>query len=163
MAKIMKTLRRRQNGLVSAVDLFCGAGGLTRGLIDAGIKVVAGVDIDPACKYPYEHNNGAKFLKKDLGKLTGNDLLRLYPDGHVRVLVGCAPCQTFSKYTQGLDNENDPKWTLLRQFARLVRAVKPDIVSMENVPEIQRYSGSVSQSAGDFVLIPGFCKRFLTA
>jgi DNA (cytosine-5)-methyltransferase 1 len=54
-------------------------------------------------------------------------------------LVGCAPCQTFSKYTQGLENERDPKWTLLRDFARLIRETKPDIVSMENVPELQRY------------------------
>jgi DNA (cytosine-5)-methyltransferase 1 len=54
-------------------------------------------------------------------------------------LVGCAPCQTFSKYTQGLENDSDPKWTLLRDFGRLIRELKPDIVSMENVPELQRY------------------------
>ena len=62
-----------------------------------------------------------------------------YPAGHTRILVGCAPCQTFSKYTQGLDNDKDPKWTLLDEFARLVRTVKPEIVSMENVPELQRH------------------------
>lgn len=125
---------------VVAVDIFCGAGGLTRGLLDSGIEVVAGYDIDDACQFPYEHNNSpAKFNKKSVTELTGRKLLKHFPQGSFRVLVGCAPCQTFSKYTQGLDNEHDPKWTLLTQFARLVRELRPDIVSMENVPELQRY------------------------
>jgi DNA (cytosine-5)-methyltransferase 1 len=139
MAKSKSACGQRQNLKVSAIDLFCGAGGLTRGLLKAGINVVAGVDIDPTCKYPYEYNNGALFLKRSVKRLRGEDLQKIYPEGHVKVLVGCAPCQTFSKYTQGLDNDNDPKWTLLTEFARLVRSVKPDIVSMENVPELQRY------------------------
>ncbi|MDB6123900.1 MAG: (cytosine-5-)-methyltransferase [Pedosphaera sp.] len=127
--------------LTAAVDLFCGAGGLTRGLLDASIKVVAGYDIDEACRYAYDHNNSpAKFHNTSIADLTGNELAKHFPKGHARILVGCAPCQTFSKYTQGLDNKNDPKWTLLTQFARLIREVKPDIVSMENVPELQRYS-----------------------
>jgi DNA (cytosine-5)-methyltransferase 1 len=124
----------------TAVDLFCGAGGLTRGLLDAGVKVAAGYDIDANCKFPYEHNNpGAKFYHKSVTTLSGKDFSSHYPKGHVRILVGCAPCQTFSKYTQGLKNDTDPKWTLLKDFGRLVRQVQPDIVSIENVPEIQRY------------------------
>lgn len=124
----------------TAVDLFCGAGGLTRGLLDAGIPVAAGYDVDEACRFPYEHNNkGAVFKKVSVTDLDAATLAAHYPPGHTRILVGCAPCQTFSKYTQGLDNDDDPKWTLLDEFARLVREVKPDIVSMENVPELQRH------------------------
>jgi DNA (cytosine-5)-methyltransferase 1 len=124
----------------TVVDLFCGAGGLTRGLLDAGVKVSAGYDIDEMCRFPYEYNNlGTKFHQRDISTLTGRDLARHYPKGHVRILVGCAPCQTFSKYTQGLENKGDPKWRLLRDFGRLVRELKPDIVSMENVPELQRH------------------------
>lgn len=126
---------------VTATDLFCGAGGLTRGLVDAGIPVAAGYDLDAACRFPYEHNNsGAKFHQTSVAALTGERLRAHYPTGHTRVLVGCAPCQTFSKYTQGLDNNADPKWKLLDEFARLVRELKPDIVSMENVPELQRHA-----------------------
>jgi DNA (cytosine-5)-methyltransferase 1 len=140
MPKRRKSRVKRQL-FISAVDLFCGAGGLTRGLTDAGIRVVAGLDIDPACEYPYEHNNsGAKFLPWDIGRVTGVQLFSLYPADHVRVLVGCAPCQPFSKYTQGLDTEADGEWGLLRSFGRLVKMSEPDIVSMENVPEIQRHS-----------------------
>jgi DNA (cytosine-5)-methyltransferase 1 len=134
---------RQANGnrsQIVAVDIFCGAGGLTRGLLDAGVQVAAGYDIDEACRFPYEHNNvPAKFHNQSVTELTGEKLAGHFPQGSVRVLVGCAPCQTFSKYTQGLDNEDDPKWTLLTEFARLVRELQPDIVSMENVPELQRY------------------------
>lgn len=124
----------------TAVDVFCGAGGLTRGLLDAGVNVVAGYDTDEACRFPYEHNNpGTTFYEKSVSEVTARDLAEHYPKGHTRILVGCAPCQTFSKYTQGLKNHRDPKWNLLRDFGRLVRELKPDIVSMENVPELQRY------------------------
>lgn len=124
----------------TAIDLFCGAGGLTRGLLDAGVMVAAGYDTDVKCRFPYEYNNpGAKFHHESITTLTANNLARHYPKGHARILVGCAPCQTFSKYTQGIRNDGDPKWTLLRDFGRLVRELKPDIVSMENVPELQRY------------------------
>jgi DNA (cytosine-5)-methyltransferase 1 len=105
------------------------------------MPVAAGYDIDGNCKHPYEHNNeGAVFHGESITDLTKKDLAAHYPEGCVRILVGCAPCQTFSKYTQALNNDDDPKWTLLDEFARLVREVKPDIVSMENVPELQRHA-----------------------
>lgn len=123
------------------MDLFCGAGGLTRGLLDAGVKVVAGYDIDSACRHAYEANNdSATFHLQSVADLTGAGLAAHYPAGHTRVLVGCAPCQPFSKYTQGASKENDAKWGLLHEFSRLVCEVTPEIVSMENVPEIQRHS-----------------------
>jgi DNA (cytosine-5)-methyltransferase 1 len=47
---------------ISCVDLFCGAGGLTHGFVLEGVPVVAGIDMDPACRFPYEANNSAKFV-----------------------------------------------------------------------------------------------------
>jgi DNA (cytosine-5)-methyltransferase 1 len=126
---------------IAAADLFCGAGGLTRGMMDAGIQVVAGFDIDDACRYPYEKNNRpAVFEKRSIADITGKHLKAFYPAGAVRVLVGCAPCQPFSKYTQGLETADDEKWGLLTQFGRLVGELKPHVVSMENVPQLQRHS-----------------------
>ncbi len=141
--KQRRSQRPRNAGAINAaaVDVFCGAGGLTRGLLDAGIPVTAGYDLDPACQFPYEHNNlGAKFNRVSVTELTGEMLAACFPAGHTRILVGCAPCVTFSKYTQGLKNYRDPKWRLLDEFARLVRELKPEIVSMENVPELQRHA-----------------------
>ena len=132
---------KRSTGDPVAVDLFCGAGGLTHGLLDAGIPVVAGYDTDEICRFPFERNNSlAVFHNKDVGELKGTDLASHYPEGSIRILVGCAPCVTFSRYAQRLNRARDPKWSLLRQFARLVRELGPDIVSMENVPELQYHS-----------------------
>jgi DNA (cytosine-5)-methyltransferase 1 len=123
---------------VVAVDLFCGAGGLSRGLVDAGLSVVAGYDLDPACRHPYEAGCGATFCHSDIGDLRGEDLATHWPAGSVRVLVGCAPCQPFSYYMQGRKaKRDDDRWRLLGQFGRLVEACRPDIVSMENVPKLQ--------------------------
>jgi DNA (cytosine-5)-methyltransferase 1 len=133
----LSTRKTNPSVAAAAVDIFCGAGGLTRGLLDAGIPVVAGYDIDEACRYAYEHNNAAAvFKKQSVSEITAEDLATHYPAGHTRILVGCAPCQPFSKYAQGERGAKDDKWKLLDEFARLVCEVKPDIVSMENVPEL---------------------------
>ena len=50
----------------AAIDLFCGVGGLTKGLEQAGINVVAGLDFEPSCQYAYEKNNNAKFIQRDI-------------------------------------------------------------------------------------------------
>ena len=125
---------------IVAIDLFCGVGGLTRGLLNAGIEVVAGYDIDESCKYAYEHNNKpAKFITKSVADITKADLEQHYPQDAYRVLAGCAPCQPFSKYTQGNDTSKDEKWGLLYHFGRSIEELQPDIVSMENVPELKRH------------------------
>lgn len=115
------------------VDLFCGAGGLSYGFKREAFKVAAGVDIDEACRFPYEKNNGSPFIRKDVAKLSANDLNALFEPNTLRILVGCAPCQPFSTYNH--KNEN-PDWKLLHAFADLIDAARPDVVSMENVPRL---------------------------
>lgn len=125
---------------VVAIDLFCGVGGLTHGMQKAGIKVIAGYDSDPSCKYAYETNNDTVFIDKDVSAMKGKELKKLYPKGAVKVLVGCAPCQTFSKHTQkNKDRKNDKRRGLLYHFLRLIKETKPDFISMENVPQLSRY------------------------
>jgi DNA (cytosine-5)-methyltransferase 1 len=85
---------------ISAVDLFCGVGGLTHGLVQGGISVAAGIDIDEDCHFPYEANNKALFLERDIQQLTANDIAPLFEKGKIRLLAGCAPCQPFSTYSQ---------------------------------------------------------------
>jgi site-specific DNA-cytosine methylase len=63
---------------ISAVDLFCGVGGLSYGLQQAGISVVAGVDVDTRCAYPFEQNIDAPFLEMDVRDLTAAHLKRLW-------------------------------------------------------------------------------------
>lgn len=125
---------------IACVDLFCGAGGLTHGFVLEGLPVVAGLDLDPACRYPYVSNNGAKFLERDISKVTADELLELYGEADLKVLAGCAPCQPFSTYAQRYESDGrDGKWGLLYEFARLAQGVSPDIITMENVPSVAKH------------------------
>jgi DNA (cytosine-5)-methyltransferase 1 len=125
--------------IIKVVDLFCGAGGLTHGLQMAGLDVVAGIDLEGECRFPYEKNNTADFIEKDISLVTKDDLNALYNDADIKILAGCAPCQPFSKYTQGKDKASDKKWPLLYEFERLIREVNPEIVTMENVPDVTKH------------------------
>ncbi|MFA5783244.1 MAG: DNA cytosine methyltransferase [Phycisphaerae bacterium] len=123
---------------VVTVDVFCGIGGLTYGLRKAGIHVAAGIDMDESCRYAYETNNYAKFVNADIRKITAREVNKLFGKADVKILVGCAPCQCFSKHTQKIKNrKKDEKWNLLKAFGNLISDVNPDIVSMENVGELK--------------------------
>lgn len=131
-------MQRKEAAQISGVDLFCGAGGLSFGLQKAHISIAAGVDLDPACQFPIEANVGAKFIKADVRDLTADLLLPLWPDGAVRLLAGCAPCQPFSPYRRGQDTSKERDWPLLAEFARLASETEPTLITMENVPRIGR-------------------------
>lgn len=67
---------------IRAIDLFCGTGGLSLGLQQAGIEVVAGIDLEPRCKYPYEHNLKATFIESSVTDVTAETLNRLWGKAH---------------------------------------------------------------------------------
>lgn len=122
---------------MSCIDLFCGVGGLTHGLLKSGIKVRAGIDSDLSCRYAYEANNNTKFIGADITEITGEQIQKYWQNDEVRILVGCAPCQPFSTHANKVkDKEQGDKWNLLNEFIRLVRETSPDIISMENVTNL---------------------------
>lgn len=121
----------------AVIDLFCGAGGLAFGLKSAGLTVKTGVDLDPSCKHPLEKNTGATFERRDVGDLTATDIETWFGEADVRVLAGCAPCQPFSTYSQSRKSV-DARWELLKHFQRLALEVRPEIVTMENVPGLAK-------------------------
>jgi DNA (cytosine-5)-methyltransferase 1 len=126
--------------IVAAVDLFCGAGGLTYGLGNQGIDVRAGFDLDPACAVPYEQNNKARFVLADVQSVHGRDLNPWLANAQYTMLAGCAPCQPFSRYSKtGRGKTNSRRWQLVLEFGRLVREVSPDFVTMENVPLLAQH------------------------
>jgi len=119
---------------IEVIDLFSGIGGLTYGLRQSGLSVLAGVDNDESCAYAYEKNNGAKFISADISKFDFRVLNKIYSKDSIKVLVGCAPCQPFSSHAFKLRKDaSDARWNLLDHFIRGIKVVKPDIVSMENV------------------------------
>lgn len=128
----------------SVVDLFCGVGGITHGFWNAGFDVVAGLDIDGSCRYAYETNNpGSRFIEADVSNYDHQEISRLFGDDRpVRVLIGCAPCQPFStNNSKRTKNDTDDKWTLVGRFVDVVESVRPNIVSMENVPNLMSFDG----------------------
>lgn len=118
---------------VEVIDIFCGAGGLSAGLKQAGLKIKLGLDADPNCKYPFETNIKAPFFNGKIEDLTAQKLKTFYSKKSIKVLAGCAPCQTFSSYNPKA-NKKDNRWKLLNEFGRLVSETNPDIITMENVP-----------------------------
>lgn len=123
--------------------MFCGVGGLTHGLEKVGFDVVAGIDHDPTCEYAYSKNNKARFIREDVSTYKAEEIEKLFGDAECKILVGCAPCQTFSAQSRKIrkqkDLTTDPRWTLLNSFADYIEKIKPDIVSMENVPELCKF------------------------
>ena len=128
---------RKTRPPISAVDLFCGVGGLTHGLAMAGVRVTAGIDLDGTCRHPYEDNNAAVFLEGDVRDLAPGALRDLVGEGGPVLLAGCAPCQPFSTYSQaGRAGRDASDGQLLASFGQLVCGLSPDLVAMENVPAV---------------------------
>jgi len=127
-----------------AIDFFCGAGGLTRGLLDAGINVIAGVDKDERCRKTFESNNApATFICSDIQDVDEEYLLginqQIFDNPDNLLLAGCAPCQPFSQQRKPREKRLDA--TILAEFARLIEQLRPGQVLMENVPGIAKIKG----------------------
>lgn len=130
------------SGQVKAIDFFCGAGGLTRGLLDAGIDVRAGVDNDERLRRTYEENNQpSQFIGADIRSVDISRLRRqLGITTKDRVLyAACTPCQPFSTLNQrrGVDDRKN----LLLAFSKLVVTAPPDFIVVENVPGLRNKYG----------------------
>jgi DNA (cytosine-5)-methyltransferase 1 len=131
---------------IVAVDVFCGVGGLTFGLERVGVQVKLGIDIDPACRHPIEQNTRSSFLEADVGSLDSSVVKSAFEGAAISLLAGCAPCQPFSTYTRSVirearekgRGENHGDWQLVEQFGKLVEATQPHLVTMENVPPLEK-------------------------
>lgn len=129
---------------MNAVDFFCGGGGMTKGLLNAGINVLFGLDCNPACQETYENNNEIPYLNRDITQVTGQQLIEEYPalaDNDNLLLVGCAPCQPFSSQRHS-DHEHIAV-NLLDEFGRIVENIMPAHILIENVPGIEQRGEAV--------------------
>lgn len=124
--------------LINAVDLFCGVGGLTKGVANTGINVIAGIDLDIDCKYAYTTNNQSKFIHASVSEIKSETISSLYPKESIKILMGCAPCQPFSTYNNKKGKVRHKDWFLLNSFAEHIKKIQPDVISMENVPSLEK-------------------------
>jgi len=123
----------------TAIDLFCGAGGLTVGLKRARFRVLAGVELDPLAAATYRDNHPRVHLwERDIRRLPVAEICRTLDirPGSLDLLAGCPPCQGFSTIRTrnagkpAKDDRND----LVLEFGRLARGLLPKAIMLENVP-----------------------------
>jgi len=125
----------------TAVDLFCGCGGLTSGLAQAGFRVIGAVDIDPLAVETYRANHPAVLTwRRSIRSISvpmARRALHLAP-GSLDLLAGCPPCQGFSglRTLNGSKTVEDKRNDLIKDFLRFVKGLLPKAVMMENVPEL---------------------------
>lgn len=123
---------------IVAIDLFCGAGGLTTGLKAAGINVVGGVEFDKDAANTYMANHPTTHLfQQDIKSLSGKTILDTLGLEKIDLLAGCPPCQGFSSLTFK-NKKEDPRNFLILEFLRLVQELKPKMIMLENVPGLAK-------------------------
>jgi DNA (cytosine-5)-methyltransferase 1 len=124
--------RRKIKKRGTVIDLFCGCGGFSLGAELAGFHSLAAIDIDPTLQSAYRRNfPRARVIQASVADIEASDWRHLIgkdrPDG----VIGGPPCQGFSR--MGKNRSDDPRNTLVGQFYRHVRILRPKFFIMENV------------------------------
>jgi DNA (cytosine-5)-methyltransferase 1 len=122
----------------TAIDLFCGAGGLSQGLHDAGFKILWGIDHEENTKLTYDENHEREMTVGDIRDEEPPDLK--LSKGELDLVAGGPPCPTFSlvgrskiNSLEGHDNRSDERHLLYEEFLRFVDYYQPKAFLMENV------------------------------
>lgn len=130
-------MRRISNNMstLKVIDLFSGAGGLSYGFEQAGAEVVLAIEKDAWAVETYKENhNNKNIIEADINDL--DDAFFENYKNKVDVVMGGPPCQGFSIAASNRRKMNDSRNVLYRQFLRVVVAVNPKIVLIENVKKI---------------------------
>ncbi len=133
----------------TVIDLFCGAGGLSLGLLDSGFAVLVGADNDPLAVETHAANiPGLSYLGDLTDPTDFLDHLKAWGIKKVDVVTGGVPCQPFSRAGRSkiqslvdakVRSQEDPRTGLWRSFVRVIDAVRPSIVVLENVPDLAEW------------------------
>ncbi len=129
-----KTIQRKSLSVQPKVlDLFAGCGGLSLGLSQAGFEVVAAVEVDQWAADTYRRNHlGVEVIQADIRSLD-SDYLRERFKGKVDLVAGGPPCQGFSVSGKRQYGHVKEQNNLVEEFIRVVEAVEPSAVLIENV------------------------------
>jgi DNA-methyltransferase (dcm) len=142
-------MHMKKTNTLKAIDFFCGSGGMTSGFKNAGIEVLAGIDIEKGCEETYiENNKPAKFLCEDIKEMTFEKLIQeteIEKNDDKLIFIGCSPCQYWSVISTDKTKAAKTK-NLLQDFQNFVEYFKPGYVVLENVPGITTRKESPLQS-----------------
>lgn len=129
------------------IDLFCGCGGLSLGLVQAGFEAVAGIDYNESAIKTYRHNfKQANGICEDILSMDRNHISDQLGDlSDVDVIIGGPPCQGFSNANKNYVELDDPRNKLFFEFVKFVDLVNPRVIVIENVPQIITKDGGYAK------------------
>lgn len=127
----------------TAIDIFAGCGGLTKGLYNAGFHTKVAVEIDDDAVRTFKMNHkSTKVIHKDIRKISIAEVKRMLAGKKLHLLAGCPPCQGFSSVRRlnRKKNVKDDRNNLVNEYLRFVKGLRPRTIMMENVPGLINYT-----------------------
>jgi DNA (cytosine-5)-methyltransferase 1 len=125
--------------MLKVLDTFAGAGGFSLGFELAGCAVVGGIEVDSWASETFAHNHkDALVIARDIQLISDDELRDNFANRRPDILLGGPPCQGFSICRKNSGDPTDPKNSLFVEFLRVAKALQPDYVIMENVPNIEK-------------------------
>ncbi len=125
-----------------SLDLFSGVGGLTNGMVKAGFKVIAAIEIDKDAVKAYKLNHPrVKVIEDDIKQVKISEIKKLLKGNELDLLAGCPPCQGFSSVRRKNKKKNvkDSRNSLIDEYLRFVKGLNPKTILLENVPGLMNY------------------------
>lgn len=150
---IVEQIIQNNNGKLNVLDLFCGCGGMSKGLTDAGLNIIAGIDIWDKAIDNYKKNYHHKAICADLTKLPPELFSKIYEvnQQNIDIIVGGPPCQSFSM--AGKRDKNDPRNSLFMEFVKYLNFFNPKVFIMENVIGILSKKTESNEKVIDIIMI----------
>jgi DNA (cytosine-5)-methyltransferase 1 len=166
-----------------AIDLFCGAGGMSEGILQAGFHIAFSSDINEYVEKTYTHRHeqlgliqgyNTFFHRSDIRELNGGFILNAIQEleiyknkelPEIDAIFGGPPCQGFSM--AGRRDRNDPRNMLFKEYLRVINEIKPKYVVMENVEgfrntRLDGFIGVTDIQYADDTLVPELLQNELT-
>ncbi len=139
--------------MIKILDTFAGAGGFSLGFqLTNKYKIVGAIEIDSWAAETFEYNHpDSKVIIKDIRNITDDEILEEFGKEKPNVILGGPPCQGFSIANKKNGDPKDPRNSLFREFIRMGRLLNPEIMIMENVPNLIKSKTSENELVIDII------------
>lgn len=137
---------------INVIDLFCGCGGMSKGLTDAGLNIIAGIDVWDKAINSYKKNFHHQAICQDLTKFPPEKFDEMYnkKQKQVDLIVGGPPCQGFS--IAGKRDTKDPRNSLFMEYVKYINYFNPKAFIMENVIGILSMKTEKNEKVIDIII-----------
>ncbi len=147
------THKPTKNPIPKVLDTFAGAGGFSLGFQMAGFHVVGAIERDKWACETFAHNHpGAITLHRSITEVTNDELVDTFSGQRPDIVVGGPPCQGFSIANKKSGDPKDPRNSLFKEFLRVGAVLEPQMLVMENVPNLCAAKTSTKESVLEIIL-----------